>query len=151
MLGAQDRARALNSQPDRWLVQGGLPLEPKHRNGGLVDVLAGEEVFDRFGMHANLMTKESASDSTPDCAVRSVSVAPSCKPGCNRILQIGAVSGRRSPSADQRATSTPSSDGAAHQPNRTYPCQRSPLCLTPAPDLLHHRPMLAKAAARAIQ
>ena len=75
MLGAQDRARALNSQPDRWLVQGGLPLEPKHRNGGLVDVLAGEEVFDRFGMHADLMTKESASDSTPDCAVRSVSVA----------------------------------------------------------------------------
>ena len=103
MLGAQDRARALNSQPDRWLVQGGLPLEPKHRNGGLVEVLAGEEVFDRFGMHADLMTKESASDSTPDCAVRSVSVAPSCKPGCNRILQIGAVSGRRSPSADQRA------------------------------------------------
>jgi hypothetical protein len=85
-------------------------VEPKHCNGGHVDVLAGEEVFDRFGMHADLMTKESASDSTPDCAVRSVSVAPSCKPGCNRIFQIGAVSGRRSPSADQRATSTPPSD-----------------------------------------
>jgi hypothetical protein len=56
------------------LCKGGLAVEPKHRNGGLVDVLAGEEVFDRFGMHADLMTKESASDSTPDCAVRSVSV-----------------------------------------------------------------------------
>ena len=58
----------LNSQPDRWLVQGGLAVEPKHRNGGLVDVLAGEEVFDRFGMHADLMTKESALDSTAPCA-----------------------------------------------------------------------------------